>query len=167
MRISNEGVLSSRFTVKKEGSATSSTSTEALTSAAVGHPPGVPTPQHNGERLDATSGDSESTPVVGAAGIGVVDPRSDETSREAALLAKAAAVGDAGMKYPEGRGAIEVVEESGELAGYGSAEIVIVFAPLTVGDFQMVKVGSFAGPATFKHAASLLQVDVKVGVDRS
>lgn len=154
VRISNEGVLNSRFTVKTEASTTSSTSSEALPSAAVGHPSGVPTPEHNEERLDATSGDSEPNPVVGAAGTGVVDPRSDEKSREAALLAKASAVGDAGMKYPDGRGAIEVVEESGELAGYGSAEIVIVFAPLTVGDFQMVKVGGLADPAKVKDATS-------------
>ncbi|CAN0209764.1 unnamed protein product, partial [Ectocarpus sp. 8 AP-2014] len=145
VRISNEGVLNSRFTVKTEGSATSSTSTEALNSAAVGHPSGVPTAQHNGERLDETSGDCEPTPVVRAADTPVVDPRSDEKSREAALLAKASAVGDAGMKYPEGRGAIEIVEESGELMGYGSAEIVIVFAPLTVGDFQVVKTIRFDG----------------------
>ncbi|CBJ27963.1 conserved unknown protein [Ectocarpus siliculosus] len=140
VRISNEGVLNSRFTVKTGGSATSSTSTEALTSAAVGHPSGVPTAQHNGGRLDETSGDCEPTPVVRAAGTPVVDPRSDEKSREAVLLAKASAVGDAGMKYPEGRGAIEIMEESGELMGYGSAEIVIVFAPLTVGDFKVVKI---------------------------
>lgn len=147
MRISNEGVLSSRFTVKTEASAPSSTSTEASPSAAVGQPSGVPAPQHHGERPDATNGDSEPTQVVGGAGTGVVDPRSDEKSREAALLARASAVGDAGMKYPEGRGAIQVVEESGELAGYGSAEIFIVFSPLTVGDFQMVKVGGVANPA--------------------
>ncbi|CAN0059637.1 unnamed protein product, partial [Ectocarpus sp. 12 AP-2014] len=145
VRISNEGVLSSRFTVKPEGSATSSTSTEVLTSAAVGHPSGVPPAQHNGERLDATSGDCGPTPVVRAASTPIVDPRSDENSREAALLAKASAVGDAGMKHPEGRGAIEVLGESGELAGYGSAEIVIVFAPLTVGDFQVVKTIRFEG----------------------
>ncbi|CAN0452802.1 unnamed protein product, partial [Ectocarpus sp. 12 AP-2014] len=107
VRISNEGVLNSRFTVKTESSATSSTSTEALTSAAVGHPSGVPPAQHNGERLDATSGDCEPTPVVRAASTPIVDPRSDEKSREAALLAKASAFGDAGMKHPEGRGAIE------------------------------------------------------------
>ncbi|CAB1100550.1 unnamed protein product [Ectocarpus sp. CCAP 1310/34] len=158
--ISNEGVLNSRFTVKTEGS-----STEALTSAAVGHLCGVPPVQHNGERIDATSGDCEPTPDVRAAGAPVVDPRSDEKSREAALLAKASAVGDAGMKYPEGRGAIEVVAETGELVGYGSAEIAIVFAPLTVGDFQVAKVGGFAEPAKFKYAASLLLVDVKDGLD--
>lgn len=45
------------------------------------------------------------------------------------------------MKYPEGKGAIEVVDGGGELAGYGSAEIVVVFAPLTVGEFRTVKVG--------------------------
>lgn len=59
----------------------------------------------------------------------------------AKLLEKASAVGDAGMKYPEGKGAIEVVDGGKELAGYGSAEIVVVFAPLTVGEFRTVKVG--------------------------
>ena len=49
------------------------------------------------------------------------------------------------MKYPEGKGAIEVVDGGGQLAGYGSAEIVVVFAPLTVGEFRTVKVGLTRG----------------------
>lgn len=69
-----------------------------------------------------------------------IDPRPAGTCRETKLLEKASAVGDAGTKYAEGRGAIEVLDGGGELAGYGSTEITVVFAPLTVGEFRTVKV---------------------------
>lgn len=58
---------------------------------------------------------------------------------EEGLLEKAFAAGDAGTKYPEGVGAL-VVEGGGELAGYGSSEILVTFAPLNVGEFRVVKV---------------------------
>ena len=57
------------------------------------------------------------------------------------LLSKALAVRDAGTRYPKGKGVFEV-EGGGELAGYGSSEILVTFAPLSVGEFRSVQVGS-------------------------
>ena len=58
---------------------------------------------------------------------------------EEELLEKACAAGDAATKYPEGVEALQVAG-GGALAGYGSSEITVTFAPLNVGDFRVVKV---------------------------
>lgn len=65
--------------------------------------------------------------------------RSSGVMTEEELLEKAFAAGDVGTRYPEGVGALEVAG-GGELAGYGSSEIIVTFAPLNVGEFRTVKV---------------------------
>lgn len=140
--VTNEGVVPTRFTV--------TTATTTYTAGSSSPTPPGPSPAHPGDGKDANPAaaaaaalDRHREDVQEGVPRGETDPRtaSDGGSAEAELLERACAVGDAGMKYPEGKGAIEVVGGGGELAGYGSGEIVVVFAPLTVGDFRTVKVG--------------------------
>lgn len=63
---------------------------------------------------------------------------------EAELLEKASAVGDASMSSTRDGSGVFVVVGGGELAGYGSSEIVVTFGPLSVGNFRVVKVTVYA-----------------------
>lgn len=72
-------------------------------------------------------------------GNGSIGRTSNGNITEAELLKKASAVGEAGMRYPDGKWALSV-EGSGPVAAYGSSEMAITFAPLSVGDFRMIKV---------------------------
>ena len=135
MAITNEGVIPTRFTV------TTASTTTTTTPAEPPEPPRSHEAPASGSELHRRDGE-ERAPAKGETTPPPPLPEGGSTSPEIELVKKAAAVGDAGTKYPPGRGAIEVLDGGGELAGYGSAEIVVVFAPLAVGDFRTVKVGA-------------------------
>ncbi|CAM9380764.1 unnamed protein product, partial [Hapterophycus canaliculatus] len=142
--VTNEGVIPTRFTV-----------TTAATTPPM--PPEFPPSDH--ERPDATTTCGDASRRVKLGNSCAESPQTGEPlsrrvlesgakhhdSSEEELFERASAVGNAGLKYPEGQGAIEVVDGGGELAGYGSSEIIVVFAPLAVGDFRAVKTIRFDG----------------------
>lgn len=77
----------------------------------------------------------------------VSSPNPRLPSDEQELLARAVAELGASLKYEEGYGplGVEIPHQTGrrgEIGAYGSGEIVVTFAPLSVGEFRMVKVGS-------------------------
>ena len=153
VQVINEGVIPTTFKVvgettsKPPKAVTGSTATPAAASAA--EKSITPAPA-SGERRGRVEGEGEH-PTQAA--VGNDEERRSEREPGAAsglrssgtilteegLLEKACAAGDAGTKYPEGVGALEV-EGGGELAGYGSSEILVTFAPLNVGEFRVVKV---------------------------
>eukprot|EP00903_Cladosiphon_okamuranus_P020361 g18681.t1 len=132
--VTNEGVIPTRFTIMTTSESSSSTPTESSYT-------------HHVIEIDADpaggfdhrkDGPEESTRRE-------IGTQRDGSSKEVELLEKASAVGDAGTKYPEGKGAIEVMDDGGDLTGYGSAEIVVVFSPLIVGEFRTIKTIRFEG----------------------
>lgn len=159
--VTNEGVVPTRFTV-------TTTTTTSTTSPKF-------SPSHKERPHTATiHGDDEfgmkqRNPRDGSPQTGESEPRrpsgpgsEHHDAIEADLLERASAVGDAGLKYPEGQGAIEVVDGGGELAGYGSTEIVVVFAPLTVGDFRTVKVCWISNRAACRGSSMVAELPVEV-----
>lgn len=141
--MTNEGVIPTRFTVTSttDASSSSSPTSPGLERSRTGRHPTAAT-----SAISSSAGPEQLHRVGEGEGLqqqreeGIDPRRPTGAPREMELLEKASAVGDAGMKYPEGKGAIEVLYGGGELAGYGSTEIVVVFAPLAVGDFRAVKV---------------------------
>lgn len=135
--VTNEGVIPTRFTITATSASTSSTPPESSHA-------------YNEDRVDTNPAGGSGHHPDGPEGYTrkEICTRPDRSSAEAELLDKASAVGDAGRKYSKGKRAIEVMDGGGELAGYGSAEIVVVFAPLTVGEFRTVKVGLRRGQSS-------------------
>lgn len=129
--MTNKGVVPTRFTITTTTSSSSTSHPESSLQISTGDRKEADPAEGSDRRRDDQAGVTR----------GETDPRADSCAEEAELMEKASAVGDAGMKYQEGKGAIEVMDGGGELAGYGSTEIVVVFAPLTVGEFRTVKVG--------------------------
>lgn len=74
---------------------------------------------------------------------------------EQELLARAVAELGASLKYEQGYGPIgvEIPHQTGmrgEIGAYGSSEILVAFAPLSVGEFRMVKVGESTNEDSFR-----------------
>lgn len=150
VKVTNDGVIPTRFTVTSTTSTSPSTVTPELEHSRIGHAVATnETCTSGSENLNRVD-EGEGLEQQRRAG---TDSWFAGSSRETELLDKAATVGDAGLKYPEGRGAIEVFDGGGELTGYGSAEIVVVFAPFTVGDFRTVKVRYIMIGSELSHAS--------------
>lgn len=153
--VTNNGAIPTRFTVtaKKDDASVETRRSSSSQSPHPGTPsinkPNTPCPEErqalNREGTKATrSGSPLNGSNTGGDGVnapleGQIYPSPSETDE---LLRKAFAFGEVGMRYPEGKGALEV-DGGGELDGYGSSEIVVTFAPLGVGEFQTVQVGAF------------------------